>query len=146
MGKDDRLIEAMRKAKTGREMLESWDECLPEAPKRTEARMPVWGAYVEKKPELFEDFLNTPLLHALERGILDPKTRELVLVGILAARESYGMILHAEMALERGATVDEIMEVIFLSAYEAGKAHLANIGPSAVEFLKRAEEFAAKAK
>ncbi|MBI5922661.1 MAG: hypothetical protein HY847_13580, partial [Betaproteobacteria bacterium] len=41
-------------------------------------------------------------------------------------------------AVHAGATIDEIMEVIFLTAYQHGKVQVASLGQSVEEGLRRA--------
>jgi hypothetical protein len=41
--------------------------------------------YIEKALHMLEVFPQKPLAEVVERGILDPKTRELILVGMLVA-------------------------------------------------------------
>ena len=96
-------------------------------------------------PEILKNFTNQPLLESLERGTLDPKTRELVLVGILAAMQcGPGLIFHVQAAVHEGATEAEIMEAVYLSCYEQGKVHTATIGQGLAEGLRRAAKMKKK--
>jgi AhpD family alkylhydroperoxidase len=71
--------------------------------------------------------------------VLDPKTRELVLVGMLAAMQcGPGLVFHIQGAIKEGATEQEIMEVIYLSCYEHCKVQAAALGQSVAEGLRRA--------
>ncbi|MFA7281184.1 MAG: carboxymuconolactone decarboxylase family protein [Sterolibacterium sp.] len=127
----------MKNAKTGQEMLDSWQELVGNGD--IEDIKQVFQVYAEKMPELLKSFTNQPLLESLERKALDPKTRELVLVGMLAAMQcGPGVIFHIQGAVHAGATEAEIMEVIFLSCYQHGKVNAAALGQGVAEGLKRA--------
>ena len=66
---------SMKDAKTGQEMLDSWQNLVGDGD--IEDIKAVFKVYAEKMPQLLEYFTNKPLLSSLERGALDPKTREL---------------------------------------------------------------------
>lgn len=135
----------MKRAKTGREMLDSWQELVGNGEIDDIKR--VFQVFAEKMPTLLEHYTQTPLVESIERGTLDPKTRELVILGILAAMQcGPGLIFHIQGAVHAGATVEEIMEVMFLSAYQHGKVQVAALGQSVEEGLRRAEKMQAKAK
>ena len=127
----------MKNAKTGQEMLDSWQELVGNGD--IEDIKQVFQVYAEKMPDLLKNFTNQPLLESLERKALDPKTRELVLVGMLAAMQcGPGLIFHIQGAVHAGATEAEIMEVIYLSCYEQGKVNAAALGQGVAEGLRRA--------
>jgi len=128
---------SIKNAKTGQEMVDSWQELVGNGD--IEDIKQAFQVYVEKMPDILKNFTNQPLLESLERKALDPKTRELVLVGMLAAMQcGPGLIFHIQGAVHAGATEEEIMEVIYLSCYEQGKVHAAALGQSIAEGLKRA--------
>ena len=128
---------SMKEAKTGQEMLDAWQELVGDG--NIEDIKQVFQVYAEKMPDILKCFTNQPLVESLERGVLDPKTRELVLVGMLAAMQcGPGLIFHIQGAVKEGATEAEIMEVIFLSAYEHCKVNVATIGEGVAEGLRRA--------
>ncbi len=128
---------SMRDAKTGQEMLDAWQELVGNGD--IEDIKQVFNVYAEKMPDILRNFTNQPLLESLERKVLDPKTRELVLVGMLAAMQcGPGLIFHIQGAVHEGATEAEIMEVIYLSCYEQGKVHSALLGQGVAEGLRRA--------
>ncbi|MCX7180096.1 MAG: carboxymuconolactone decarboxylase family protein [Proteobacteria bacterium] len=128
----------MKNAKTGQEMLDSWQELVGNGD--IEDIKQVFQVYADKMPELLKSFTNQPLLESLERKALDPKTRELVLVGMLAAMQcGPGLIFHIQGAVHEGATEAEIMEVIFLSCYQHGKVNAAALGQGVAEGFRRAE-------
>jgi AhpD family alkylhydroperoxidase len=128
---------SMKDAKTGQEMVDSWQELVGNGD--IEDIKQVFQVYVEKMPDILKNFTNQPLLESLERKVLDPKTRELVLVGMLAAMQcGPGLIFHIQGAVHEGATEAEIMEVIYLSCYEQCKVHTAVLGQGVAEGLRRA--------
>ncbi len=129
---------SMKDAKTGQEMLDSWQNLVGNGD--IEDIKAVFQIYAEKMPDILKNFTNRPLVESLERKALDPKTRELVLVGMLAAMEcGPGLIFHVQGAVHEGASEAEIMEVIYLSAYEAAKCNIAAIGQGLAEGFRRAK-------
>ncbi len=127
----------MKKAKTGREMLDSWQELVGDG--NIEDIKGVFQVYADKMPDILKNFTHRPLVESLERGVLDPKTRELVLVGMLAAMQcGPGLIFHIQGAVNAGASEEEILEVIYLSAYEHGKVNIAALGEGVAEGFRRA--------
>jgi len=134
---DQLQASAIRNAKTGKEMLDSWQSLVGDGD--IDDIKQVFNVYAEKLPQMLEHFTQRPLADSLERGVLDPKTRELVLVGMLAAMQcGPGLVFHIQGAVHEGASVEEIMEVIYLSAYEHGKVQAAALGQSVEEGLRRA--------
>ena len=130
-------VEASGGAKTGQEMLDSWQTLVGDG--NIDDIKQVFQVYADKMPELLNYYTQQPLASSLERGKLDPKTRELVLVGMLAAMQcGPGLVFHIQGAMLEGATEEEIMEVIFLSSYQHGKVQAATIGMSVEEGLRRA--------
>ena len=129
----------MKDAKTAQEMLDSWQELVGDGD--IEDIKQVFQVYVDKMPDIVKNFTQQPLVESLERGVLDPKTRELVLVGMLAAMQcGPGLIFHIQGAVKEGATEEEIMEVIYLSCYEQCKVNAAALGQSVAEGLSRASK------
>ena len=127
----------MKKAKTGREMLDSWQELVGDG--NIEDIKGVFQVYADKMPDILKNFTHKPLVESLERGVLDPKTRELVLVGMLAAMQcGPGLIFHIQGAVHAGATEAEILETIYLSAYEHAKVNIAALGEGVAEGFRRA--------
>ncbi len=128
---------SMKDAKTGREMLDSWQNLVGDGD--IDDIKQVFEVYAEKMPDILKNFTNQPLVESIERGVLDPKTRELVLLGMLAAMQcGPGVIFHIQGAVKEGATEAEIREVIFLSAYEHAKVNVASLGEGVAEGLRRA--------
>lgn len=135
--KQKQQAKALGGAKSGQEMLDSWQTLVGNGD--IEDIKKVFQVYADKMPELLDYYTQQPLASSLERGVLDPKTRELVLVGMLAAMQcGPGLVFHIQGAIHEGATEAEIMEVIFLASYQHGKVQAASIGMSVEEGLKRA--------
>jgi alkylhydroperoxidase/carboxymuconolactone decarboxylase family protein YurZ len=58
----------------------------------------------------------------MDRGVLDRKTRELVLIGMmLVMREPGGVTAHVANGLAAGLTEEEIIAVAECACYEGGK-------------------------
>ena len=128
---------ALRDAASGQAMLDSWQTLVGDGD--IDDIKKVFQVYADKMPELLSYYTQQPLASSLDRGVLDPKTRELVLVGMLAAMQcGPGVVFHIQGAIHEGATEAEIMEVIFLSSYQHGKVQAAALGLSVEEGLKRA--------
>lgn len=135
--REKKQAEAIRNAGTGQEMLDSWQTLVGDG--NIDDIKGVFQVYADKMPELLRYYTQQPLASSLDRGVLDPKTRELVLVGMLAAMQcGPGVVFHIQGAVHEGATEEEIMEVIFLSSYQHGKVQAAALGQSVEEGLKRA--------
>jgi alkylhydroperoxidase/carboxymuconolactone decarboxylase family protein YurZ len=127
----------MKNAKTADEMIDSWQELVGDGDIRDIQE--VFRIYAGKMPDILTRFAQQPLVESIERGVLDPKTRELVLLGMLAAMQSIpGVVFHLQGAVHAGASEAEIMEVMFLSAYEQCKNHSAAMGVALSEGFKRA--------
>ena len=128
---------SMKDAKTGQEMLDSWWELVGDGD--IEDIKEVFKVYADKMPEIIKNFCHQPLVESMERGVLDPKTRELVLLGMLAVMQcGPGIIFHILGAKNVGVTEEEIMEVMYLSCYEQCKVNAAALGQSITEGLSRA--------
>lgn len=127
---------SMKDAKTGEEMLESWQELVGDGD--IEDVKAAFQIYAEKMPDIIKRYCHDPLVASENRGILDKKTRELVLVGMLAAMGcGFGVIFHIMGAKAAGCTEEEIMEVIYLSSYEHAKVSAANLAESVAEGFRR---------
>lgn len=128
----------MKNARTGQEMLDSWQELVGDG--QIDDIKRVFQVFADRMPTLIENYTQKPLVESIERKNLDPKTRELVILGILAGMQcGPGLIFHIQGAIHAGATIDEILEVMFLSAYQHGKVHVAAIAQSVEEGLRRGE-------
>ena len=118
-----KVAKAMKAAKTAREMIESWGTQRPGT--SIERALNALRAYVDRKPEMIETFAHNQLTQVTERGILDRKTRYLVLLGIyMSLRHWQGINAQCCNARTAGCTEEEIMEVAFLANYGASKMML----------------------
>jgi alkylhydroperoxidase/carboxymuconolactone decarboxylase family protein YurZ len=108
----EKILKAFKDAKTAEEMVKSWDAQRPgfEAPPAKALR--VW---IERKPEIIEDFAHVQLIRMLDKGILDPKTRALIKVALCIWDDHwFGILPEACSAKAAGATEEELMEVAYL--------------------------------
>ena len=139
----------MNEAKTAREIVESWAAVLPGFPGAVDWEG-FWafadrlvGVYMEKGPEILKYYCQLPLGYSMEKGALDPKTRELVMVAALVAlKDGNGLRMHVTGAMGQGATEAEIMDTVHLAVYEHAKSAFVSVG----EGLKQSFEDVAKAK
>lgn len=133
-------LTAMREAKTAKEMLRALRATLSTGTDTT-GSTEVFDMYAELTPETIENFVYKPLLSILEKPALDLKTRELVLIALLAFMEVRpGLVSHVQRAIKFGASVEEILEVIQFVLWEKSKCSLHGIGPGLEEGLKRARQ------
>ena len=117
----------MKKAKTARDMIQSW--ATQAAGRDMQETLDGLRLYIEKKPEMIETFAHNALSQILDRGILDPKTRYLVLLGIyMALRHWPGISPQCCNAKASGCTDEEILEVAFLTNYAVSKSMMSESG------------------
>lgn len=121
---DAKLVRTMKEAKTGRDIVLSWGNQAEG--RNMKGSLELFRLYTERKPEMLETYAQNPLTQIVDRGILDRRTRYLVLLAIALARESReGVIAQWANAKGAGWTEEEVMEVAFLAAYQAGKGSIA---------------------
>ncbi len=121
------VVAAMKAAKTGEEILASWALQRP-GYKAGGGGDPSLGFWVDNKVEMLHTFAQNQLTQLLDRGILDPKTRYLLLVGLYMMNNHWdGVLPQACNAKAAGATDEEIMEVAFIANYGASKTWLVEI-------------------
>lgn len=121
------VVAAMKAAKTGEEILASWAKQRPGYGKPPDD--PTLDFWVENKPEMLFTFAQNQLTQLLDRGILDPKTRYLILVACYMTNNHWdGVLPQACNAKAAGATDEEIMEVAFCVCYSMGKAKMQESG------------------
>ena len=118
------IVKAMKEAKIARDMVLSWGT---QAPGRDmERTLKVFEFWVERKPEMIETFAQNVLWRVIDRGILDGKTRSLVLLGMtMAMGAKEGVVTQCANAKGAGCTEEEIMELAYLACYMACKDKLA---------------------
>ncbi len=90
----------------------------------------------KEAPEVVDAYFN--LIKTLERRCpLEPKVKELVLIGILTAKQSAeGLPIHIERALQHGATKSEILTVIISALPSCGMGTVLNGLKIAKEIMK----------
>lgn len=117
------VAKTMKEAKTAQDMVLSWGTQRPGA--SMERTLNNLRLFVERKPEMIETFAHNQLTQTIERGILDKKTRHLIIIGIyMALRHWQGMNAQCCNAKAAGCTDDELMEVAFLADYGVSKCML----------------------
>jgi alkylhydroperoxidase/carboxymuconolactone decarboxylase family protein YurZ len=115
-----KVMEAFRKGKKGADIIKAWVAGTPGA--KVDHLVAALERMLEKRPELLYYYANEPYAAFIERGILDRKTRELIMLGVLMAMEDQlGVDLHVSMAMATGATEEEMWEVAGIVVYEKTK-------------------------
>lgn len=137
-------IKAYKAAKTGREMIATWSLKLGMSMEEA-LKAPVMqflGDFADKAPNIIKTYSQDTIIQVMERRVLDLKTKELIMLAICAQMENLeGTKFHTQAARARGATEDEIIEVLYLIGYENGKNKTLAVGPTITEGLKLAEKF-----
>ena len=129
------IAKAMKEAKTAQDMVLSWATQRPGA--SIEHALDGLRLYLERKPEMIESFAHNQLTQVIDRGILDGKTRYLVILGIyMALRHWRGINPQCCNAKAAGCTDEEIMEVAFLAAYGASKTMLVESGEALADVFE----------
>ena len=101
--------------------------------------------YEEKAPGIYLDWISGGLEKFMAESTLDTKTRELILIGILATlRCTGGVLCHTMVALNEGVPEEHIIDVLQLVAYEGGKVPLAEVGATVAEGIARYKKAQAK--
>ena len=95
---------------------------------------------LQNSPDFFKSYINlssVPWLH----GVLEPKIREFIYIAIDAATThlyELGKHVHIQNALRYGATVDEIMEVLQITAVLGIHTYTLGI-PALLDEMKKAK-------
>jgi alkylhydroperoxidase/carboxymuconolactone decarboxylase family protein YurZ len=122
------VVAAMKAAVTGEEILASWAKQRP-GYKPGDKGDPSLDFWVKNRPDMLQTYAQNQLTGLLDRGILDPKTRYLLLVGLYMMNNHWdGVLPQACNARAAGATDEELMEVAFCVCYSVGKAKLQESG------------------
>ena len=119
-----KVAKKMKEAKTAEEMVMSWFAQRPgwEGPS---GRDPL-DLYIKRKPEMVFTYAHNQLAQVVDRGILDPKTRYLAILGMYMMLNHWeGILPQCCNAKAAGATEEEIMEIAFLACYAVGKDKMA---------------------
>jgi alkylhydroperoxidase/carboxymuconolactone decarboxylase family protein YurZ len=92
--------------------------------------------FKKEAPEVVDAYFN--LIKTLERRCpLESKVKELVLIGILTAKQSpEGLPIHIERARQNGATESEILTVIISALPSCGMGTVLNSLKIAKEIMK----------
>ena len=118
-----KAVKAFRDAKTGKEMVYAWGAQSPG--RSMEGLYQILKLFADKAPWLIDNFGHKPLADIMDRGVLDRKTRELVIIGMmLITKETGGVIAHVANGLAAGITEEEIIAVAECACYEGGKPML----------------------
>lgn len=133
--KEVKVAKAMKEAKTARDMVLSWATQRPGA--SMEGALKGLRLYLERKPEMVETFAHNALTQVVDRGILDRKTRYLVILAVyMALRHWRGITPQCCNAKAAGCTDEEIMEVAFLADYGVSKTMLVESGEVLAEVFE----------
>jgi len=117
-----KVVKAMKEAKTAEEMAKSWTKQRQEAKTALGGGIEFWA---ERKPEMIFTYAHNQLTQLVDRGILDPKTRFLVILGCYMAENHWeGVLPQCCNAKAVGATEEEMMEVAHIACYAVSKAKL----------------------
>jgi AhpD family alkylhydroperoxidase len=80
------------------------------------------GQFEEKMPEIAQRYMDFTGACFAE-GALDQKTKQLIALGIgIYAQDEYCMVYHTQEALHHGASEEEILEIVGVSAAFGGGA------------------------
>lgn len=117
---EEKVVKAMKEAKTAEEMIKSW---ASQRPGFVPPAVNELDLYIRRKPEMISTYAHNQLTQLIERGILDPKTRYLIIIACYIMLDHWqGILPQCCNAKAAGATEEEIMEVAFITCYAVGKA------------------------
>lgn len=131
-----RGVQKFEEAKTAEEKIRAWG-C--QSPGRDMDRVvESWRLYIDRKPEIIESFAHKPLWEIMDRGILDRKSRELIMLALMMQIGTVnGTVGHVANAKAAGITEEEIMEVAAIVCYEGCKDAAAKTCALLTEAFKR---------
>jgi alkylhydroperoxidase/carboxymuconolactone decarboxylase family protein YurZ len=133
-------LKAYKAAKTPKEMVESWG--LIQGGDAEEFH-DLYRVFEEKAPHLniIKTFIQDPEIKMMERGILNPKAKELTRLALaLDSANTVRITSQVVAAKTRGATDEEIMDTVYLAVYSVRKNAVAKLGPALREGFKIADE------
>jgi alkylhydroperoxidase/carboxymuconolactone decarboxylase family protein YurZ len=118
-----KVVKAFKAAKTAKEMTDAWWTQRPGSfPPPGSSPISYWE---KRKPEMVFTYAHNQLTQLIERGILDPKTRYLVIIGCYMMEKHWrGVLQQVCNAKAAGASDEEIMEVAFICAYANSKSKM----------------------
>lgn len=131
------VLKRYKEAKTALEMFASWraktgatkEEAI-QGVKEAGPLFEVWSR-APLMENMVKLYMQEPMIQEMERGILDRKVKEFIMIAVCADMGSAGGVsFHMAAAMAQGATEEELMEVLFLTGYEQAKNKLLAIGPS----------------
>ena len=127
---EEHIVKAMKKAKTGEEMMKSWYTQRPGASEAgAEAQATPLHFWAKRKPEMISTYAHNQLMQLLDRGILEPKTRYLIILACYMMEGCWrGILPQMCNAKAAGATEEEIMETAFLACYAVSKDKMVYTG------------------
>ena len=133
---EQKVVDAMKAAKTGEEILRSWLTQRPGYEGPSGGKNPL-ELYTKRKPEMIHTYAHNQLTQLLDRGILDPKTRYLIIIGCYMMENHWGegLLVQCCNAKAAGATEEEIMEVAHIACYAVSKAKLVDSGANLGEIF-----------
>ena len=121
------VVEAMKAAVTGEDVLAAWAKQRPGYGKPPDD--PSLQFWVDNRPDMLHMYANNQLTALLDKGVLDPKTRYLLLMGLYMMSGHWdGVLPQACNAKAAGASDEELLEVAYCVCYSAGKAKLQESG------------------
>jgi len=135
MAKAQEMDKATR-VKRAKKALESWEEIYGIINKEVD-----FDFFARENPDLVTLLWDDPFWEQINKGVLDNKVRELVIIAILTTLQAGpGIAIHAERAFKLGATKEEVMEAVYWPCYAVGKV----TGVMVLESVKSAWERFAK--
>jgi len=121
-----KALQAFKDAKTPKEMVNSWASQTPGRP--MEGQWEAIAPLAEKAPWILEYYAQRGLEKIMDRGVLDRKTRELIMIGMLMLmNDPYGVSAHVANAKAAGVTEEEVAAVAEIACYEASKVMCMNV-------------------
>ncbi len=94
--------------------------------------------YEDKAPGMWLDWIAGGFVKFMEESTIDPKTRELIVLGMcVVMRSPGGVLFHTMSALNEGVPEEHIFDVLQLAAYEGGKIPLVEATAMVKEGIER---------
>lgn len=101
----------------------------------------MFSLYEEKAPGMWLDWIAGGFLKFMMESTIDPKTRELIVLGMcIIARCPGGVLFHTMSALAEGVPEEHLFDVLQLAAYEGGKIPLVEATSMVKEGIRRYEK------
>ena len=101
----------------------------------------MFSLYEKKAPGMWVDWIAGGFLRYMEEATIDPKTTELILLGMcVVQRCSGGVLFHTMSALNLGIPESQIFDVLQLAGYEGGKIAVVEAASMVREGINRYEK------